>query len=127
MHPWLAARVPAEARRAALAEELGFWLRTAAQDLAYAERYAAEAPDVGQPTAAFLDRWLPLDTGGHVLAGPRWLGLDPDLPFVGVSASDRVLRPGDTAALREVARGHFAGFGPGFVLLRTADTVGVWP
>jgi hypothetical protein len=127
MHPWLAARVPREARRLALAEELRFSLTTAAQDLGYAERYAASAPDVGQPAAAFLDRWLPLATGSHVLVGPRWLGLDPDLPFVGVSASDRVLRAADTDALKQVARRHFSGFAPGFVLLRTADPVGTWP
>jgi GNAT superfamily N-acetyltransferase len=127
LHPWLTARIPTAARRAALAEELRFSLETAAQDLGYAERYAADAPDVGQPATAFLDRWLPLTTGGHVLAGPRWLGLDPDLPFVGVSGSDRVLRPADTDALREVARHHFAAFAPGFVLLRTADPLGTWP
>lgn len=127
MHPWLTARVPRDARRSALADELGYSLTTAAQDLGYAERYAGSAPDVGQPAAAFLDRWLPLDSGGHVLAGPRWLGLDPDLPFVGVSASDRVLRPADTDALRDVARRHFSGFAPGFVLLRAADPVGTWP
>jgi hypothetical protein len=127
VHPWIAARVPVEMRREALAEELRFWLEVAAQDLAHAERYAADAPDVGQPAAAFLDRWLPLDTGGHVLAGPRWLGLDPDLPFVGVSASDRVLRPADADALRQVARRQFAGFGPGFVMVSTADPLGTWP
>ena len=127
VHPWIASRVTPEDRRTALAEELGFWLSTAAQDRGYAEGYAAAAPDVGEPPSAFLDRWLPLDTGGHVLAGPRWLGLDPDLPFVGVSASDRVLGPADTPALQDVARQHFAGFRPGFVLLRTADPVGTWP
>ncbi len=127
LHPWLAARTTREDRRAALADELRFALETAAQDLAYAERYAAAAPVVGRPATDFLDRWLPLATGGHVLVGPRWLGLDPDLPFVGVSASDRVLHPGDTGALQEVARRHFSGFTPGFVLLRTADPVGAWP
>lgn len=127
LDPWVRVRVCADERRTALAEELRFWLCTAAQDLEHARRYAEAAPQSGEPPEAYLDRWLPLTTGGHVLAGPRYLGRDPDLPFVGVSASDRVLGPGDADALRESARHAFAAFRPGFVLLPTADPVGAWP
>lgn len=119
--------VPAGVRRAALEQELGFWLHTAARDLDYARQYAVDAPQCGQPPAAYLDRWLPLPDGGHVLAGPRYLGQDPNLPFVGVSASDRVLRPADAVALAELARMSFAPFRPGFVLVTTADGVDGWP
>ena len=55
----------------ALAEELRFWLCTAAQDLDHARSYAAAAPQSGEPAEAYLDRWLPLATGGsqsHMLA-----------------------------------------------------------
>ncbi|GAA0970092.1 hypothetical protein ENKNEFLB_03862 [Nocardioides aquaticus] len=130
LHPWVRRRVCADERRTALAEELRFWLCTAAQDLEHARRYADAAPQSGEPAEAYLDRWLPLATGGHVLAGPRYLGRDPDLPFVGVTASDRVLRPDDAGALREVARTEFGAFAPGFVLLSTADDlagVASWP
>ena len=127
LHPWVHSHVPAGVRRAALEEELGFWLHTAAQDLDYARRYAADAPQSGQPPEAYLDRWLTLADGGHVLAGPRYLGQDPNLPFVGVSASDRVLRPADAGALAELARVSFAPFRPGFVLVTTADGADEWP
>jgi GNAT superfamily N-acetyltransferase len=120
-------RVAEADRRAALEEELGFWLHTAAQDMEHARGFAAVAPWSGQPAEAYLDRWLPLGTGGHVLAGPRYLGLDPELPFVGISASDRVLRPADRDALTVVACEEFAAFRPGFVMLTTADEVGAWP
>lgn len=121
------AHVPAALRRSAWEEQLGYSLNTAARDLDYGESFAAVAPQSGEPAAAYLDRWLPLHTGGHVLAGPRYLGRDPDLPFVGISASDRTLRVDDRDALSAVARDHFAAFQPGFVLLTTADPVGAWP
>lgn len=127
LHPWVHSHVPVGVRRAALEQELGFQLHTAAQDLDYARRYAAEAPQCGQPPEAYLDRWLPLPGGVHVLAGPRYLGLDPNLPFVGVSASDRVLRPADAGALADLARRSFAPFRPGFVLVTTADPPDGWP
>lgn len=130
LHPWVRLHVCADQRRTALAEELRFWWCTAAQDLDHARRFAEAAPRIGEPDEAYLDRWLPLSTGGHVLAGPRYLGCDPDLPFVAVTASDRVLRPADAAALREVAATGFASFRPGFVLLTTADDlagVAAWP
>ena len=127
LHSWVRTQVPAAERRPALAEELDFWLNTAATDLAYAREYAARAPYSGEPPAQYLDRWLPLGTGGHVLVGPRYLGRDPDLPFVGVSASDRVLGPADREALVAVAVEAFAAFDPGFVLLNAADPVGAWP
>jgi GNAT superfamily N-acetyltransferase len=127
LHPWVRAHVSQGVRRSALAEELGFWLGTAAQDLAYAASFAAAAPYSGEPPAAYLDRWLPLGNGGHVLAGPRYLGLDPDLPFMGVSGCDRPLTPADAGPLTALARAHFAAFAPGFVLLSTADPVGAWP
>jgi GNAT superfamily N-acetyltransferase len=127
LHPWVRTRIPQEARRVALAEEIEYSLNTAAQDLEYARKYAAVAPQIGEPVEAYLDRWLGLDSGGHVLAGPRYLGLDPDLPFVGVSASDRPLLPGDQTSLVGIARGSFAAFKPGFVIVQTADPIGAWP
>ncbi len=130
LHPWVRLRVCADQRRTALAEELRYWLCTAAQDLDHARSYADAASQSGEPAEAYLDRWLPLGTGGHVLVGPRYLGCDPDLPFVGVTASDRVLVRDDAEALREVARTAFAAFRPGFVLLTTADDlagVAAWP
>lgn len=127
LHPWVREHVPEAVRRAALEEELGFWLNTAAQDLEYATSYAQAAPQSGEPPEAYLDRWLPLPDGAHILAGPRYLGRDPDLPFVGVSASDRPLRPSDRAALTAAARTSFEAFRPGFVLLTTADPIGAWP
>ncbi len=127
LHPWVRAHVAEPVRRAALEDGLDFWLTTAAQDLDYARGYAAVAPESGEPPASYLDRWLPLATGGHVLAGPRYLGRDPDLPFVGVSAADRVLVPDDREALGALAREHFAPFAPGFVMLTTADPAGAWP
>ena len=127
LHPWVRAHVGQEVRRSALAEELGFWLGTAARDPAYAAAFAEAAPYSGEPPAAYLDRWLPLGNGGRVLAGPRYLGLDPDLPFMGVSGSDRPLVPADAGPLTALARAHFAAFAPRFVLLSTADPVGAWP
>lgn len=127
LHPWVRAHVPEAIRRAALEEELGFWLNTAARDMEYATSYAQAAPESGEPPEAYLDRWLPLSNGGHILAGPRYLGRDPDLPFVGVSASDRPLRPSDRAGLVAVARTSFEAFRPRFVLVTTADPISAWP
>jgi GNAT superfamily N-acetyltransferase len=127
LHPWVREHIDPAVRRAALAEELGFWLNTAARDLSYATAYAAAAPQSGEPPEAYLDRWLPLGTGCHVLAGPRYLGRDPDLPFVAVVAADRPLIAADTDALAGLAVGHFAAFRPGFVMVTTADPVGAWP
>jgi GNAT superfamily N-acetyltransferase len=127
VHPWLRARVPSDERRAALAEELAFWLEVAAVDPTFAEQFREAAPDRGQPATAYLHRWLPLASGGHVLAGVRYLGMDPDLPFVGIAGADRVLGPSDLDALRRLARERFAPFAPGFVLLETADAAGAWP
>ncbi|MEJ7630042.1 MAG: hypothetical protein WKF54_10665 [Nocardioidaceae bacterium] len=127
LHPWARDQVPERVRRKALSEELGYWLHTAAQDMEYATSYARAAPQSGQPAEAYLDQWIPLGTSGHVLVGPRYLGRNPDLPFVGVSASDRPLVPTDRARLAEVAEKIFAAFKPGFVLLTTADPVGAWP
>lgn len=127
LHPWVRAHVPAPVRRGALEAELGFWLNTAARDMEYATTYAQAAPESGEPAEAYLDRWLPLPNGAHILAGPRYLGRDPNLPFVGVSASDRPMRPNDRAALVAVARTSFKAFRPGFVLLTTADSIGAWP
>lgn len=121
------AHVSAARRRQALEEELGYWLHTAAADPDYAASFAEVAPQSGQPASAYLDRWLPLSSGGHVLAGPRYFGRDPDLPFVGISASDRPLTVDDRHAFCAVALEHFAPFRPGFVLLTTADPVGAWP
>ena len=127
LHPWVRAHVAESVRRAGLEEELGFWLDTAARDMDYATTYAEGAPQSGEPPEAYLDRWLPLPDGAHILAGPRYLGRDPDLPFVGVSASDRPLTADDRAALVAVARTSFEAFRPGFVLLTTADPIGAWP
>jgi hypothetical protein len=127
LHPWVRAHVGADVRRAALAEELGFCLDTASRDMAHATSFAAVAPQIGEPPEAYLNRWLELGTGGHILAGPRYLGMDPDLPFVAVDAGDRRLTPADRDALREVAAHHFAAFKPGFVMVTTADPVGTWP
>jgi GNAT superfamily N-acetyltransferase len=127
LHPWVRTHVAEPIRRASLEEELGFWLNTAARDMRYATTYAEAAPQSGEPPEAYLDRWLPLPDGAHVLAGPRYLGRDPNLPFVGVSASDRPLRPNDEAALVALARSAFQPFRPGFILLTTADAIGAWP
>jgi GNAT superfamily N-acetyltransferase len=59
--------------------------------------------------------------------GPRYLGRDPDLPFVGVSASDRPLTASDAEPLTSLAGESFSAFAPGFVLLSTADPIGAWP
>ncbi len=126
LHPWVHAHVPEAVRRAALTDELGSVLRRA-QDLEHARAYAEAAPQSGEPPEAYLDRWLTLPDGAHVLAGPRYLGRDPDLPFVGVPAADRPLRPDDRAGLVAVARTAFAAFRPGFVMVTTADPVDAWP
>jgi L-amino acid N-acyltransferase YncA len=127
LHPWVHEHVSTRARREALAEELGFFLDTAARDPEYAASFAELAPYSGEPPASYLDRWLPLSTGGHVLAGPRYLGRDPDLPFLGVSGSDRVLTPADAEPLTTLAREHFAPFAQKFVLLSTSDPIDAWP
>jgi len=128
LHPWVLDHVPETERRSALAEELGFWLHTAAQDLAYARSFAEVAPHSGEPAASYLDRWLPLgDDGSHVLIGPRYLGRDPDLPFMGVSGSDRPLAASDAGALQALARRELAPFAPKFVLVTTSDRIGAWP
>jgi L-amino acid N-acyltransferase YncA len=127
LHAWVHEHVSEPVRRAALAEELGFWLDTAARDLAWAASYAEVAPQSGEPPTSYLDRWLPLATGGHVLVGPRYLGRDPDLPFLGVSASDRPLVATDAPALVEISRRDFAPFRHRFVLVTTADPIGAWP
>ncbi len=127
LHPWVREHVGARTRREALAEELRFFLDTAAQDPEYAATFAEQAPQSGEPPTSYLDRWLPLSTGGHVLVGPRYLGRDPDLPFLGVSGSDRALTEADADPLRAVAREHFAPFAQKFVLLSTADPIGAWP
>jgi L-amino acid N-acyltransferase YncA len=126
-HPWISAHVPEPVRRAAFTEDIGFWYHTAARDMTYASEFARHAPPRGLPDKAYLDRWLSLGDGFHVLAGPRYLGRDPDLPFVGVSASDRPLRPPDRDRLVSLAGTEFAAFGPGFVMVTTADPVGAWP
>jgi GNAT superfamily N-acetyltransferase len=126
LHPWVHAHVAEPVRREALAEELGFTLHTAAQDLAWAASFAEVAPPVGEPVTSYLDRWLPLGDA-HVMVGPRYLGRDPDLPFVMVTASDRPLVPTDASGLAALAREHFAPFSPGFVMLTTADPLGAWP
>jgi GNAT superfamily N-acetyltransferase len=127
LHPWVHAHVAEPIRRACLEEELSFWLNTAAQDMDYATGYAQAAPESGEPPEAYLDRWLPLPDGSHVLAGPRYLGRDPNLPFVGISASDRPLTPRDQAALVAVATDSFQAFRPGFILLTTSDPIDAWP
>jgi GNAT superfamily N-acetyltransferase len=128
LHPWVHEHVSEPDRRSALAEELGFWLDTAARDPAYAASFAEVAPQSGEPPASYLDRWLPLARDdGHVLVGPRYLGRDPDLPFMGVSGSDRPLGPADAEPLAALARQEFAAFAPSFVLLTTSDEIGAWP
>ena len=127
LHPWVHEHVAEPVRRAALAEELGFCLQTAAQDLTYAAAFAEVAPPIGQPVSAYLDRWVPIGDGAHVLIGPRYLGRNPNLPFVMVSAGDRPLTPADRTHLQAVAREHLSAFDPGFVMLTTADPVGAWP
>lgn len=107
LHPWVRAHVAEPVRRRALEEELGFWLNTAARDMDYATTYAEAAPQSGEPAEAYWDRWLPLSDGAHILAGPRYLGRDPNLPFVGVSASDRPLTPNNRDALVAAARTPF--------------------
>ncbi|MEJ7706888.1 MAG: hypothetical protein WKF82_06105 [Nocardioidaceae bacterium] len=127
LHSWVRDHVPEPVRRAALEEELGYWLNTAAKDMEYATAYSTAAPQSGQPATAYLDRWLPFGADAHVLVGPRYLGRNPDLPFVGVSASDRLLAPSDREDIVALARETFAAFKPGFVLLTTADPIGAWP
>jgi GNAT superfamily N-acetyltransferase len=127
LHPWVHDHVAEPVRRSALADELGFCLHTAAQDLTYAAAFAEVAPEIGQPVAAYLDRWVPIGDGAHVLVGPRYLGRNPNLPFVMVSAGDRPLTPVDRTHLQEVAREHLSAFDPGFVMLTTADPIGGWP
>ena len=127
LHPWVRGHIPEPVRRAALEEELRFGLNTAAQDTEYAATYAKDAPQSGQPMEAYLDRWVALGADGHVLAGPRYLGRDPDLPFVAVSAADRPLTPADRGRLVTVARESFGAFRPSFVLLTAADQIGAWP
>jgi GNAT superfamily N-acetyltransferase len=127
LHAWVRDHVPEAVRRAALEEEIGFWLNTAAQDMQYAAAYRANAPQSGEPAEGYLDRWVALGSGAHVLMGPRYLGRNPDLPFVGVSASDRPLTPDDRDQLILTAHAQFAAFSPGFVLLTTSDPIGAWP
>lgn len=127
LHPWVRDNVSPAVRRSALAEELGFWLDTAAQDLDYARAYARAAPQSGAPASAYLDRWLTLDSGGHVLAGPRYWGRDPDLPFMGVSGSDRPLLLEDRGGLVRIAKASFAAFRPGFVIVWSAAAPAEWP
>lgn len=127
LHPWVHDHVAEDIRRASLEEEIGFWLNTAAQDIEYAVGYAKVAPQSGEPPEAYLDRWIGIRSGGHVLVGPRYLGRDPNLPFVGVSASDRPLLPGDRQSLVTIAQESFAPFKPGFVLVWSSDPADVWP
>jgi L-amino acid N-acyltransferase YncA len=127
LHSWVREHIPEPERRAALAEELDFSLNTAARDLAYATSFAEVAPMSGEPPASYLDRWLALDAETHVLVGPRYLGRDPDLPFMGVSGAERPLVPADAGPLAALARKEFAPFAPKFVLLHTADEIGAWP
>ena len=47
LHPWVHDHIIEPVRRAALAEELGFCLHTAAQDLTYAAAFAEVAPPIG--------------------------------------------------------------------------------
>ena len=127
LHPWVHAHVPVSVRRAALEEEIGFWLNTAAQDMDHAKAFAQSAPQLGLPPEAYLDRWLELVPGEHVLAGPRYLGLDPNIPFVAVSARDRPLGPPAGDSLATMARKSFAAFRPGFVMVWSAGAIGSWP
>ncbi len=127
LHPWVHAHVAEPLRRAALEEELSFCLDTAARDMDYARAFAGRAPQSGQPPQAYLDRWLAISEDTHVLAGPRYLGRDPNLPFVAISASDRPLTPNDRAAIVAAAGRSFDAFRPGFVILWTADHIDAWP
>jgi GNAT superfamily N-acetyltransferase len=127
LHPWVRERVPEPDRTAALAEEIDFPLNIAARDLGYARQFAAVAPQIGAPVESYLDRWLSIGRDGHVLAGPRYLGRDPNLPFVGISGSDRPIVAADRDALVDLAHTHFAPFAPKFVLLQSADPVQDWP
>ncbi len=127
LHPWVHDHVAEPVRRSALADELGFCLHTAAQDLTYAAAFAEVAPAIGQPVVAYLDRWVAIGAAAHALVGPRYLGRDPNLPFVMVSASDRPLTPADRTDLQAAAREHLGAFAPGFVMLTTSDPIGTWP
>lgn len=127
LHPWVHEHVATEVRLAALAEELGFWLNTAAQDMDYARTYLSHAPESGQPAEAFLDRWLQVSADCHVLAGPRFLGRDPNKPFAGITASDRPLSAADRDDIAAVVGEAFVGFSPDFVMVMTAEPAGAWP
>jgi hypothetical protein len=128
LHPWVKEHFPTQVRKEALAEELRFWITTGAMDLSWAANFRSQVPDVGEPVESYLAKWLPLaDGGSHVLIGPRYLGLDPEWPFVAVAASDRPLVPADQAALVSLAREKFAAFSPRFVMVTAFDPAGSWP
>ena len=123
VHSW---RARAD-RLAALREELAWSVEVASRDMDYARDFAVHQPASGAPPERFLDRWLAAGRDLSVMCGPRYRGRDPDLPFVDVIGSDRVIGFEDLPALRALARREFAEFRPGYVRLWTADPVGTWP
>jgi len=126
LHSWVRDRFSTEQRQLALTEQLRFWLKTAACDLDWATKFKTNSPPVGEPADSYLAKWLPLDRGGHVLVGPRYWGLDPHRPFVGVAASDRPLVPDDRESLIRIAQERYGAFKPGFVKISSPEPVGVW-
>jgi GNAT superfamily N-acetyltransferase len=126
LHAEVRRLVPAAARQAALREELGWSLRVAAQDLAYARDYQARQPQSGAPAERYLDRWLPADEDLCALLGPRYRALDPNRPFVAIVATSRAVTADDLPALCDLAREQFSDFRPGYVCLWTADPPGAW-
>jgi hypothetical protein len=125
---WVLDHVGRTQRRLALRDDLSFWLETAAKDPEFAAGFAAHAPvRLDLPAEAYRNRWLALRSGAHVLVGPRYLGRDPDLPFVGISASERLLTADDVDDLIALARSRFAPFAPEFLLLNSAWPITAWP
>lgn len=63
----------------------------------------------------------------HVLVGPRYLGMDPIFRSWVCRPVTAPCVPATRDALAALAKSSFAAFGPGFVLLTTADPIGGWP
>lgn len=127
LHPLVHAWRSDDDRRRALCEELAWWLDVAAQDISYAREYAAHQPVAGGQPEQFLDRWRPVTSDLHVLSGPRYRARDPDMPFVGIVATDRLITADDIPALRSFGRREYSAFAPRYLCWWSAHPVGAWP
>ncbi|MBB5232731.1 hypothetical protein [Deinococcus budaensis] len=123
-HPLTRTWVDDRTRLALLAEEHAFDLQLATDlDLA-AQR--ADFLNVGQPPAAFLNRWAEVGPDLGAMLSIRFEGLDREKPFVDASVTTRPLTPDDLPALQQAALDVYGAFQPGRLRVWSAAPLEGW-